>query len=73
MLVDILENGLKKFKFNDGRQIILTDDEIDLISKDHSEYVEKLELELHELRKNKQVFEQVQKLVSKMNEYIEEC
>ena len=73
MLVDILENGLKKFKFNDGRQIILTDDEIFSISKDHSEYVEKLETELHELQKNKEVFLQVQKLVSKMNEYIEEC
>jgi len=71
MLVDIINIDLKKITFNDGREIIMNSDEIDLLCKD-SNYVEKLELELHELRKNKEIFEQVQKLVSKMNEYINE-
>ena len=72
MLVDIINIDLKRITFNDGREIIMNNDEIDSLCKD-SDYVEKLEIELHELQKNKQVFEQVQKLVSKMNEYIEEC
>ena len=71
MLVDIINIDLKKITFNDGREIIMNNDEIDSLCKD-SDYVEKLEIELHELQKNKEVFEQVQKLVSKMNEYINE-
>jgi len=71
MLVDIINIDLKRITFNDGREIIMNNDEIDSLCKD-SDYVEKLEIELHELQKNKQVFEQVQKLVSKMNEYINE-
>ena len=71
MLVDIIDTDLKRITFNDGREIIMNNDEIDSLCKD-SDYVEKLEIELHELQKNKQVFEQVQKLVSKMNEYINE-
>ncbi len=72
MIVDIINIDLKRITFNDGREIIMTNDEIDLLCKD-SNYVEKLETELHELQKNKEIFEQVQKLISKMNEYIEEC
>jgi len=71
MLVDIINIDLKRITFNDGREIIMNNDEIDSLCKD-SDYVEKLEIELHELQKNKEVFEQVQKLVSKMNEYINE-
>jgi len=71
MLVDIIDTDLKRITFNDGREIIMNNYEIDSLCKD-SDYVEKLEIELHELQKNKQVFEQVQKLVSKMNEYINE-
>jgi len=71
MLVDIIDTDLKRITFNDGREIIMNNDEIDSLCKD-SDYVEKLEIELHELQKNKEVFEQVQKLVSKMNEYINE-
>ena len=71
MLVDIINIDLKRITFNDGREIIMNNDEIDSLCKD-SNYIEKLEIELHELQKNKEVFEQVQKLVSKMNEYINE-
>jgi len=67
VIVDIIDKDLKRITFNDGREIIMNNKEIDTLCKD-SDYVETLETDLE---KNKQVFEQVQKLVSKMNKYIE--